>query len=77
MHNPLNEQELRSIEDAAASGKLRDHDDLDRWVGSLLAEVRRSRSGAGGREQDGPHKLQGDALIDGSGSRHGADAAER
>jgi hypothetical protein len=71
--NPLSDAELNRIETAIREGSLRDAEELDGWVGRMLAEVRAARSG---RAASDPHKHHGDALLDHSGSRHGADARQ-
>jgi hypothetical protein len=72
----LNDDDLRQLERALDSGALRDDERLERWVGSLLAEVKhhRRQHHAGDptdAEEAAPRKSHGDALLDQSGSRQG------
>ncbi len=64
MSERLREADLREIEDYLASGAAGQDDRVATWLRALLAEVRRLR-------EDAPHKMHGDALLDGSGTRHG------
>jgi hypothetical protein len=76
----LSEQDLHEIEIALQTGRLRHDERIEDWTRRMLGELKRHRGAAGGGanaavEGDaGLRKNHGDALLDQSGSRHGADA---
>lgn len=73
MADRLGEQELREIDEYLAGGSSADENKVKRWLRSLRQEVgSRGEAGSAGTHPDeGPLKMHGDALLDGSGTRHG------
>ncbi len=66
MAEHLREQELREIEEYLESAGAGGEEQVRHWLRSLVAEVRRLRAAEGE-----PQKTHGDALLHGSGTRHG------
>lgn len=66
MAEHIREQELRAIEEYLEGGGAGDEEQVRHWLRSLVAEVRRLRV-----VEDEPQKRHGDALLHGSGTRHG------
>jgi hypothetical protein len=70
MSERLSNVELQEIDAYLASGATSSDTRVNGWLRSLADEVRESRGAAAGVE-DSPQKRHGDALQDGSGTRHG------
>ncbi|HEV2130644.1 MAG TPA: hypothetical protein VGR27_06055 [Longimicrobiaceae bacterium] len=66
MAERFGEQELREIEEYLGGGGTGGEEQVRHWLRSLVAEVRRLRAAEGE-----PQKMHGDALLHGSGTRHG------
>lgn len=69
MSERLSDADLQEIDAYLTSGETGPDNRVNGWLRRLSAEVRESRSGASG--EDSPQKRHGDALADGSGTRHG------
>ncbi|CAN5905322.1 hypothetical protein BH23GEM7_BH23GEM7_10800 [soil metagenome] len=65
MAEHIREQELRAIEEYLKGG-AGGEEQVKHWLRDLVAEVRRLRA-----VEDEPRKMHGDALLHGSGTRHG------
>ncbi len=73
MADRLGEQELRDIDSYLAGEATADENQVKGWLRRLRQEVGlRGQAGSAGTHPDeGPLKMHGDALLDGSGTRHG------
>ncbi|MBA4159117.1 MAG: hypothetical protein H0X65_16810 [Gemmatimonadetes bacterium] len=69
MSERLSDADLREIDTFLTAGEAGTDNRVNGWLRRLSAEVRESRSAV--RGEDSPQKRHGDALADGSGTRHG------
>ncbi|CAN5817793.1 hypothetical protein BH23GEM5_BH23GEM5_13240 [soil metagenome] len=74
MADRLGEQDLREIDEYLAGEGDADKNKVKGWLRSLRHQVgSHGESGSTGTHPDkAPLKMHGDALLDGSGTRHGA-----
>lgn len=66
MSQHMTEADLREIEEYLEDDTTGTDSRVEQWLRGLVEEVRRLRLA-----QDEPRKMHGDALLDGSGTRHG------
>lgn len=71
MRQELWDEELREIERYLGGDTAANDERVKEWLGQLVAEVRRLHGGGSAHADDEPLKRHGDALLDGSGTRHG------
>ncbi len=74
MADRLGEQDLREIDEYLAGGGSADENKVKGWLRSLRHEVgsRGEATSTRAHADEAPLKMHGDALLDGSGTRHGA-----
>lgn len=74
MADRLGEQELREIDEYLGGGGSADENKVKGWLRSLRQQAgsRGEADSTGAHLDEAPLKVHGDALLDGSGTRHGA-----